>query len=133
MGTNDEFKKKLISSMQKLSLSIPGFGNVDSGVPAPTGGLFDEAGKAGTGINTIRTFIELFLVASILIALYFIAKGGLDMITSEGEKEKLKRGRERFIYALVGLAFVFLSFTLINIASTFFGFNLLPFSYKPAP
>lgn len=112
--------------MKYLSLSIPGFGKVDSGVPVPTGGLF-------TGINTIRAFIELFLVASILIALYFVAKGGLDMITSEGEKEKLKRGRERFIYALVGLAFVFLSFTLINIVSAFFGFELLPFSYKPAP
>lgn len=121
----------------KIALSIPGFGNVDSGLPkgVPAGGLFnyDTAGKqisiGGTGISIIHVFIELTLIAAIFFTLYLVGTGGLDMITSGGEKEKLKRGREKFIYALVGLALVFLSFTMLGAISAFFGVNLLPFLF----
>ncbi len=112
----------------KIALTIPGTNGtpikIDSGLPVPTGGLFD------TGQDAIRVFIELTLVIAIFVALYFIATGGLDMITSEGEKEKLKRGREKVIYAVMGLIVIFLSFTAINVISAFFGFNLLPFLFK---
>lgn len=109
----------------KIALTIPGFGKVDSDLPVPTGGLFDATGKeAGTGQNIIFTFLNLTLIIAILVALFFIGIGGINMIFSEGEKEKLKKGREQVTFAVLGLIFIFLSFFAINIISTFFGFNL---------
>lgn len=111
----------------KLTLSIPGANGtpmkIDSDLPVPTGGL------ETTGQNTIHAFVNLTLVIAILVALWFIVRGGLDMITSEGQKEKIKSARERVIFALVGLIFIFLSFTMINIIEAFFGFNLLRFGF----
>lgn len=108
----------------KLTLSIPGMNGtpieIDSGLPVPTGGLFD------TGQDAIHVFINLTLVIAILAALYFIGTGGVDMITSEGEKEKLKRGREKVMYAVVGLIAIFLSFVAINLIGAFLGLNDLP-------
>lgn len=113
--------------MKYLSLTIPGTNGtpikIDSGLPVPTGGLF------GTGQNIIFTFLNLALVIAILVALYSIGQGGLNMIASEGEKEKLKKGREQVTFAVLGLIFIFLSFFAINIISTFFGFNLSKSSF----
>ena len=107
----------------KIALTIPGTNGtpmkIDESLPVPTGGLFD------TGQDAIHVFFILTLVISILVALYYIGAGGLDMITSEGEKEKLKRGREKVMYAVVGLFVIFLSFTALNIISAFFGFDLI--------
>lgn len=118
--------------MEKLALSIPGFGNIDSGLPkgVPTGGLFkEEGGKvvAGTGINAIWVGIELLLVGAVLLSLFFIIRGGINMMTSGGDKEKFQRGRERVRYAIIGLIVIFLSFLLVNILGTLFGINLLSF------
>ncbi|MBI2613957.1 MAG: hypothetical protein HYW62_04235 [Candidatus Levybacteria bacterium] len=123
--------------MKYLTLSIPGFSNIDSEkinltpVPllpkgVPTGGL------SGTGTDAIRVFIELTLVIAILVALYFIAKGGLEMIMSEGQKEKLQIGRKRTMYAILGLIVIFLSFTAINMIGAFFGYDFLCLLLQPA-
>lgn len=123
----------LLNNM-KISLTIPGTGGtpmkIDSGLPVPTGGLFDCGPRICTAIDAIHVFINLILVISIFVALYFIGYGAVDMITSEGEKEKMKRGRQRVIYAGLGLIVIFLSFTAINLIGAFFGFNLLPFLFK---
>ena len=93
----------------KLAFSIPDFSNIDTGNPmltplpegVPTGGL------GTTGADAIRVFIYLILAIAILTALWFIVKGAIDIIQSEGQKEKLKSGRERVIFAVFGLIMVF--------------------------
>lgn len=123
--------------MKYLSLSIPGTNGtpvqIDSGLPSgvPTGGLFDKAGNkvvAGTGTNIIWIAIELFLVGAVLLSIYYIIRGGMNIITSGGDKEKIQRGRQRVWYAIIGLIVVFLSFLMVNIIGTLFGANLLSFS-----
>jgi len=111
--------------MKYLSLSIPGFGSIDSRLPTgvPTGGLF------GTGSNVIGVFISLILIIAICLAVLFLIRGGVNMMTSGGDKEKFQRGRERIRYAILGLIIIFLSFGLVNLIGTFFGVNLLSF-YK---
>jgi hypothetical protein len=118
----------------KIALSIPGTDGtpmkIDSGLPSgvPVGGLFDEKGNvAGMGVNAIQAFIVLIVTIAILVALWFIIKGGFDIIQSRGQKEALQRGRERVLYAIFGLAMIFLSFTFISIISAFFGVDFLPF------
>jgi len=99
----------------KIALSIPGFGQVDSGSPVPT----------TTGQNIIWAFVNLVLVIAIMLTVWFIAKGGWDIITSEGKKEKIENGRKEVMYAIFGLILVFLSFLFINVIGTFLGINLL--------
>lgn len=117
----------------KLSLSIPGTGGtpikIDSGLPTgvPTGGLFD-GNKAGTGINIIGAAIDLVLVGAILLSIYFIVRGGINMATSGGHKEKFLMGRERVRYAIIGLIIIFMSFFMVNIIGTLFGIDLLSIS-----
>lgn len=111
----------------KIALSIPGFSNIDTGNPmltplpkgVPTGGL------ATTGVDVIRSFINFTLIIAILVALWFIVKGGLDIIQSEGKKEKLDSGRKRVIFAVLGLIMVFLSFFIMTVISAFIGIDFL--------
>jgi hypothetical protein len=100
--------------MKIADLTIPGItGPIDSGLPTgtPTGGIT-------TGQNAIQAFLNLTLVIAILLSLYFIIKGGFDIITSQGDKEKMKNGRGRVIFALLGLIFIFTSFLIIRILGT---------------
>lgn len=111
--------------MRYLTLSIPGTGGtpikIDSGLPTgvPTGGLF------GTGENVIGVAIELVLVGAILLSLFYIIRGGINMITSGGHKEKLQLGRERVRYAIIGLVIIFMSFFIVNAIGTIFGVPLI--------
>lgn len=111
--------------MKYLTLSIPGFGQIDSptGLPkgTPTGGL------STTGQNAIWVGIELFLVGAILLSIYYIIRGGINMTTSGGDKEKFQRGRERVRYAIIGLIVIFFSIFMVNFIAGLFGVNLLSF------
>ena len=111
----------------KFALSIPGTGGtpiqIDSGLPTgvPTGGLF------GTGQNIIWVAIELFILGAILLSIFYIIRGGINMTTSGGDKEKFTAGRERVRYAIIGLIVIFLSIFMVNFIGGFFGVNLLSF------
>lgn len=115
--------------MKYLSLSIPGFDNVGSGLPTgvPTGGLYTGTQVGGTGINIIRTLVILVIIIAALFALWSILKGGWDMASSRGIKEKFRNGRERVMYTLFGLFLVFIAFILVSLAGALFGTDLLPF------
>ena len=104
--------------MEKITLTLPGMKGtpIDSGLPSgvPTGGLFT------TGQNAIGVAIELLLVGAALLSVYFIIRGGINMATSGGHKEKFLMGRERVRYAIIGLIIIFMSFFMVNIIVTFF-------------
>jgi len=113
--------------MKYLSLSIPG----TTETPMQAGsGLVPTGGLETTGRSVISVFIILIVTIAILFALWSTIKGGWDMTTSRGVKEKFQRGRDEVFYALFGLAMVFLAFLLINVASAFFGVDLLPYLFK---
>ncbi len=110
--------------MKYLTLSIPGFPNIDTGATplpqgVPIGGLFDK------GINILGVFINLILVIAILFSVFTIAHGAINIITSTGDKQKVQAGRNRIYYALIGLILIFISFFFINVVSSFVGIPLL--------
>ena len=109
--------------MRYLSLSIPGFEKLDSGLPVPTGGL-------STGNKALGALIEIVLIGAILFALYTIIRGGINMITSGGHKEKFQMGRERVRYAVIGLIVIFMSFFMVNMIGKIFGITFPLFSFK---
>ena len=112
--------------MKYLSINVPGYRQVDLNPPGgvPTGGL-------ETGSKIIQAFLNLALIIAILTALYFIIQGGIDIIQSEGKKDKLNRGRQRVTYAILGLVLIFLSFLMVSAVSAFLGTDLLCIVFKP--
>lgn len=112
--------------MKIATLSIPGTDGIDSNLPpgVPTGGL------EGTGKNTIETFITIIVIMAILFSLWLILTGGISIIMSKGDKEKLKRARSKVTYAVVGLVLIFFVFVGMNILGSFMGFTLVPFLFN---
>lgn len=103
----------------KLALSIPGFGKIDSGLSVPTGGLFDR------GQNLLLVAIQVAVLGALLFSVYTMIRGGINMITSGGDKQKFQAGRERVRYAIIGLVIVFMSIFIVTFLGTAFGVNLL--------
>lgn len=114
--------------MKYLSLTIPGFGKIDSpvdpsGVALPKG--VPTGGLSTTGSNAIHTLIELAIIGAIFLSIFYIVRGGINMMTSGGDKQRFQAGRERVRYAIIGLIVIFISFLLVNFIGGVFGVNLL--------
>lgn len=104
--------------MKNLSLTIPGY----SPIPAPSGIPTD------VGINGSKVFqlgIQILLILSVVLALFFIIWAGVEWTMSGGDKEKLKNARNRLTYAIIGLIIVFISFFIISVVGGLTGVDLL--------
>lgn len=62
----------------------------------------------GTGIN-------VFLIVAGIVALVYLLWGALDWITSEGDKEKVLKARQKIQNALIGLIVIFAALALFNL------------------
>jgi hypothetical protein len=111
----------------KISLTMPGYGPIDSGLPTgvPTGGLDT------TGAKTISTFIDVLLIGATLYAVWLIIMGGMAMSRSRGNKEIFKKSWDKVLFAIIGLIFIFIMLFVINVLGVFYGASLLPFLGPP--
>ena len=64
-----------------------------------------------------------FIVAGIL-TFVFLVIGGIEWLTSGGDKTKTEQARNRITAALVGLAIIAASWALMQLISAFFGINV---------
>ncbi len=48
------------------------------------------------------------------LALFFLVWGGIVWMTSGGNSDRVKRGRETIVWAILGLVVIFLSYVVIN-------------------
>lgn len=64
-----------------------------------------------------------FIVAGIL-TFAFLVIGGIEWLTSGGDKTKTETARNRITAALVGLAIIAASWALMQLISYFFGINV---------
>lgn len=64
--------------------------------------------------NILNTIIGLFA----LIAVIFVVKGGITLILSLGNDEKMKTARNTILYALVGLFVSTLAYVIVSIVSS---------------
>jgi hypothetical protein len=103
--------------MEKLALSINGTSFSGGGIP--TGGL------SSSGSNIISVIITYLYIAAVFLALLFIIWGGINWITSAGDKQKLAQAKQKIVFALIGLIVAFLAFFIIKTIGTFFGVTLL--------
>ncbi len=105
-------------SLQTTAGSI--FAQVDPGdeIVAPEG----FAKNIGSLINGILTFI--LVVGALLVFLYLIL-GGIEWITSGGDKSKTESARNKITSAVVGLIILAASYAILLIVLNFLGFKSL--------
>ena len=104
--------------MEYLSFNLPGSYTIN-----PVSGM--PAGGAVTLAKLIRWGVTVFFIAISLASLIFFILGGIQWITSSGDKAKIEAARKRLIYSILGLVVAFLSYMIINTIGQFFGVKLL--------
>lgn len=75
------------------------------------------------GILITRALQVALLIAGLLVFVYLVL-GGIQWITSGGDKGKTESARNQITAALVGLAIVAAAFALIQVIGYFFGFDI---------
>ena len=76
-----------------------------------------------TGIGTLRVTQDALTVKVLTlgpifgggVAILLVLKGGLELATSGGNPEQIKKGRETIVNALMGLAIILLSVVILKV------------------
>lgn len=84
--------------------------------------------QTGTGYaqdagNLLSFAIKAALVVGILLALAFLILGGIEYITSGGEKGKTESARNKITAAVVGLILIAASFAILTLVLRVLGIN----------
>ncbi len=133
-GSSGEDCNPLIEECEDPATGGTGNGggtNNDGGSSSPGGligeGLgkisdrFDTGGKI-TGAKSvgelIGNIIDILLGLVLTIAILFLIIGGFFYITSAGDPDKAKKGKQTLTYAVLGIALVMLSYTIVYVINS---------------
>lgn len=88
-------------------------------------------------ITSIGQFIGailslLFIIAGILVFVYLVW-GGLQWLTSGGDKGATQAARDRITAALVGLAIIAIAYAIVQLIQYFFGVQVVGTGAVPKP
>jgi hypothetical protein len=72
----------------------------------------------------ISSAISLAFIVAGILAFAFLVIGGIEWLTSGGDKTKTEGARNRITAALVGLAIIAASWALMQLVSYFFGIDV---------
>jgi len=73
--------------------------------------------------NLVNAGIRLAILVAAVLTLAFLIWGGIEWITSGGDKSKYEAARNRITAALVGLAIVAAAWAIMTLVTQFLGFN----------
>lgn len=86
------------------------------------------------GPSTLTGFIgplvTVFLILAVILAFFFLLYGGVQWITSGGDKQATQSARDRITAALVGLVVVFAAYLILTVAG---GFLKIPLTNLTVP
>lgn len=69
----------------------------------------------------ISNGIKVLMGGAAIIAFFFLIIGGIQWITSGGDKTNTQAARDKITAALIGLAIVVVSYALMSLIGRFFG------------
>lgn len=101
--------------MNKLlaeGICLPPFCDKLKTIPTGPGGNNQASGIFGSVIGNI---INFFVIFAGLAMLFYLLWGAFDWITSEGEKEKMEKARNKITFAIIGIIIVIVSLTLYGL------------------
>jgi hypothetical protein len=125
--------KKIISVITGTGLLLSATGYVYAAdipltIPTPSNLKITNIGALLSGA------IGFILVIAALAAFIFLIWGGIQWITSGGDKSSVEAARQRILAAIIGLFVVFAAWALMAIIGQFFGFDIgnlsLPKGYQ---
>ncbi|MBI2026185.1 MAG: hypothetical protein HY426_02725 [Candidatus Levybacteria bacterium] len=111
--------------MKELAFQFPG-GQIDPVAGMPSGGV-ETFGRI------LRVGLTILFITITLAALIFFIWGGIQWITSTGDKTKIEAARKRLVYAVIGLIVAFSSYFIISLVGYFFNIKLLDVPTPVAP
>ncbi len=107
-----------------LALSTPALaqGTVSIGIQKPDKIQIVDIGAL------ISAFVSMAIIVSGILVFLYLVWGGVEWITSGGDKTKTEKAQQRITSAIIGLAIVAASWALIRIIGAFFGLDIFDIS-----
>lgn len=91
----------------------------------PNPGNVVQLNKVENVGDLITAAIGVAFLISFLLVFVMLVWGGLQWVTSGGDKDSTQKARDRITAALVGLAIIAAAWALMQLISFFFGVNIL--------
>lgn len=105
------------SILSTLALATPAFAQ-ELTINRPPEAQIVDIGKL------ISSFVSMAIIISGILVFVYLVWGGIQWITSGGDKAATEKAQQRITNAIIGLAIVAASWALIRIIGTFFGVNI---------
>jgi len=94
-------------------------------IPTPSAAVTNLGKLIGSGITAA-------IVVAGLLTFIFLVWGGLQWLTSGGDKSKYEAARDRITAAIIGLVIVAAAVAIINVIQAFFGIDIFNINIPPA-
>jgi hypothetical protein len=107
--------------MDFLSLTLPGGQAIQPPQNIPSGGI-------NVVEKLFKNSFSLMIILCIVLALIFIILGGIQWITSGGDKTKLQAARSKLTWSIIGLVIAFSAFFIVALIGFFFKVDLMKFN-----
>lgn len=101
-----------------------------------TNPLLDPAIQtSGGGISFFQGFLPAlvnlgFIIGSVVF-FFMLLSGGIQWMTSGGDKIAVENARKRLTNALIGLLILFFIFAFVNLLEVFLGVNIMVINLEP--
>jgi len=82
-----------------------------------------EQGYASSMGSLISSILNLVMLVAALLVFMYLILGGIEWITSGGDKSKTEGARNKITAAIIGLIVLAASYALLQLALTFLGFT----------
>jgi len=109
----------------KTYLSLAGNPNANLEIPDT------RVSFSNIGVLLGNIIIAAMVIAGLMVFFYLIM-GGIQYISSGGDKAQAEAARNRITYALIGLVIVVGSFAITKLIEAFFGINIINFKLPSA-
>lgn len=91
------------------------------------GGEFNTLGRVTIPI-IVAALVRIVLIVAAIIFFFMLVLGGIQWMTSGGDKAAAEAARGRVTAALIGLVVVFAAYAIIALVGGMFGVNVLQFN-----
>ncbi len=105
------------SLITSLALATPAFAQ-SIGIEKP-----DQAKIVDIGA-LVRAIVSMAIIISGILVFLYLVWGGIQWLTSGGDKAQTEKAQQRITSAIIGLAIVAASWALIRIIGAFFGLDI---------
>ena len=107
-----------VGALSPMAWAAPVYAQDSLSVPKPPGFNIEDLGLL------ISNAIGIALIIAGILVFAFLVMGGIQWITSGGDKSKTEEARNRITAALIGLAIVAAAWAVMQLVSYFFGIDI---------